>query len=94
MTLPTEFHRGRGGPDVRGPWPIIDTLAKILPNFRPPNNGGATIPVWGDFSDGGTVTASLRSLRPDFETILRTLPSGYEILGLRSQCTNHEYILE
>ena len=81
MTLPTESHRG--GPDVRGPWPIIDTLAKILPNFKPPDNERATIPVWGDFRRGGTVTASLRGLRPDFETILQTLPSNYEILGTR-----------
>ena len=73
----------RGGPDVRGPWPIISTLANILPSFKPPDDRGATIPVWGSFRDGGTVTASLRGLQPDFGTFLKKLPSGYEIIGAR-----------
>ena len=62
MKIPKEINRG--GPDIRGPWPIIDIVAKVLPNFKPPDRGGATIPVWGDFRDGGTVTASLRGLQP------------------------------
>ena len=81
VKLPKEIQRG--GPDIRGPWPIINIVAKVLPNFKPPDRGGATIPVWGDFRDGGTVTASLRGLRPDFQTFMERLPSGYEILGLQ-----------
>ena len=87
---PKTIRPTKGGPDIRGPYPILKTLAAILPNnFIPPESGGVTIPVWGDFRSGGTVTASLRGLQPNFqdnhlllESLLETLPSNYEILGM------------